>query len=102
MGTARAVLLLLFLMPSVYYTEAKKFYQQESPPKQKSDCLCEGSSCYVSPDNFWCLKKQMCSNYIIILNGEKFNVDIENGFIVIENVSNLTISGGESGSVIEC
>ena len=100
MGTACAVLLLLFL--AAVCTEAKKFYQQESPPKQKAGCLCEGSSCYVSPDNLWCLKKQIRSNYIIVLNSEKFNVDSEIGFLVIENVSNLTISGGESGSLIEC
>ena len=63
--------------------------------------LCEGDMCHVSSDSFWQLQEIISSNKIIILNGE-FSVDENNGFIDIRNVSNLTISGGEGGSLIEC
>ena len=67
------------------------------------ESLCEGDTCHVSsPDDFWYLQNIIHSNRVIILNGLKFSVDENNGFVVVENVSNLTISGGESGSSIEC
>ena len=58
---------------------------------------------YVSPENFLQLQDVINSNRLIILDGMKFSVDHSIGFIVIENVSNLTVSTGEeSGSLIEC
>jgi hypothetical protein len=66
------------------------------------DSLCEGDTCHVSsPDDFWYLQNIIHSNRVIVLTGN-FSVNENNGFVVIENVSNLTISGGESGSSIEC
>lgn len=42
------------------------------------------------------------SNKTIILSSELFTLNKENGLIVIEDVYNLTLSGGENDSVIEC
>ena len=42
------------------------------------------------------------SNKVIIFNSELFTLNKENGLIVIEDVYNLTLSGGEYDSVIEC
>ena len=67
-----------------------------------SQSLCQGDTCHVSPDNFWKLQDIVRSNRFIVLNGEKFGIHDRIGFIVIENVSNLTISGGGSGSLIQC
>ena len=64
--------------------------------------LCEAETCRISPNNFWQLQEMIGSNKHIILNGVEFRVYGSNGFVVIENVSNLTISGGESGTLIEC
>ena len=63
---------------------------------------CENQTCHVYPGNFGDLQKIISSNKLIVLNGVEFNVNGSNGFIVIENVSNLTISGGERGSLIQC
>ena len=63
--------------------------------------VCERDMCHISPDSFWQLQEIISSNKIIILNGE-ISVDENNGFIDIRNVSNLTISGEEGGSLIEC
>ena len=62
--------------------------------------LCKGDTCHVSPDNFWQLQEIICSNQLIELTGGEFSVNDTNGSIVIENVSNLMISGRES--LIEC
>ena len=64
--------------------------------------LFQGDTCRVSPDNFWQLQDIISSNRHIILNGGEFNVNGNTGSIVIESVSNLTISGRESGSLIQC
>ena len=64
--------------------------------------LCQGETCLVSPDNFWQLQDIISSNRHIIMNGGEFNVNGNTGSIVIESVSNLTISGRESGSLIQC
>ena len=70
---------------------------------QKPYSQCEDKICHVHPDNFGQLQKVISSNRHIILNGVKFNVNGSNGFIVIENVSNLTISSAEEeGSIINC
>ena len=66
------------------------------------DSLCEGETCHVPPNNFWQLQEMIDSNKFIVLNGAEFSVDDSSDFIVIENVSNLTISGGERGSLIHC
>ena len=63
---------------------------------------CKNQTCHVFPDNFGHLQKIISSNQLIILNGEEFSVDESIGSILIENVFNLTISGGERGSLIEC
>ena len=69
----------------------------------QSDSLCEGETCYISPDKFWQFQDIVSSNKHIVLNGIKFSVEGSNGSILIENASNLTISGGgEGGSLIEC
>ena len=68
----------------------------------QSQSLCQGETCHISPGNFWQLQDIISSNRLIMLNGVEFSVNGRNDFIVIENVSNLTISGGESGSLIEC
>ena len=69
---------------------------------QTSHYLCEGDTCHVSPNNFSSLQEIIHSNQNIILDGDIFNVDGSNGVIAFENVSNLTISGGDSDSVLEC
>ena len=70
---------------------------------QKRHPQCEGEICYIYPDNFWQLQNIISSNRHIILNGVEFNVNGSNGFTVIENVFNLTISSAqEEGSIIKC
>ena len=70
---------------------------------QKHHPQCEGEICHIYPDNFWQLQNIISSNRHIILNGVEFNVNGSNGFTVIENVSNLTISSAEEeGSIIKC
>ena len=69
---------------------------------QTSQSLCKGDTCYVSADDIFSLGEMIHSNQLIILTSVEISVDESIGFIVIENVSNLTISGGESGSFIEC
>ena len=70
---------------------------------QKPPSQCEGEICHIYPDIFGQLQKVISSNRHIILNGVGFNVNGSNGFIVIENVSNLTISSAEEkGSIINC
>ena len=92
---------LLFLLLDLYICRC-----QSKTPKNVT-YLCHSHICIVSPDNWniWQLQEIISSNKLIVFNGVKFSVnDSSNftGFIVIENVSNLTISGGESGSLIEC
>ena len=91
------VLLFLQLTP---LTNALSSNQPEN--QQVSESICDGDVCHVSPHNFWQLQELIHTNLIIILNGAQFSVGESKGFIVIENVSNLTISGGETGSLIEC
>ena len=70
---------------------------------QKSPSQCEGEICHIYPDTFGKLQNIISSNRHIILNGVEFNVNGSNGFTVIENVSNLTISPAEEqGSIIKC
>ena len=70
---------------------------------QKPPSQCKGEICYIYPDTFGQLPKVISSNRHIILNGVEFNVNGGNGFTVIENVSNLTISSAEEeGSIIKC
>ena len=77
---------------------------------QTSQSLCKEDTCYVSADDILFLGEIIHSNQLIILTSvEIIRVDESSGFvnessdfILIENVSNLTISGGESGSLIEC
>ena len=100
-AVAPAVLLLLQFTISC---EAALFNREQSIEIPLSpDSLCEGgTSCRVSPDNFQYLQSILQSHRLVILNGPKYSIDERNGFLVIENVSNLTISGGENGSLIEC
>ena len=104
MEIAWAPAVILLLSPLTLCSAATDIYQQQEnntvPPSGDSDCLCRDNICSVSPDKFWCLQKQIHSSHTIILIGENFNA--AHGSIVIENVSNLTISGGESGSIIQC
>ena len=70
---------------------------------QKPHSPCDDEICHIYPDNFGQLQKAISSNRHIILNGVEFNVNGSNGFTVIENVSNLTISSAkEEGSIINC
>ena len=64
--------------------------------------LSKGETCHLSPGNFWQLQDNVISNRHILLDEVKFSLDRSIGFIFIENVSNLTISGGGSGSLIQC
>ena len=63
---------------------------------------CKGGTCYISPDNFSYIGNVIHSNRDIILNGGEFSLDENSGSVLIENVYNLTISGGERGSHIQC
>ena len=63
---------------------------------------CKENTCHLALDDFWQLQDIISSNRLIILDGGIFNVRGNKGFIVIENVSNLTISGREGGSIIQC
>ena len=70
---------------------------------QKPHSQCEGEICHIYPNDFGQLQKVISSNRHTILNGVEFNVNVSNVFIVIENVSNLTISSAEEeGSIIKC
>ena len=64
--------------------------------------LCKGEICHISQNQFSQLQEIISSNQLIILNAGEFSVGDSNGFLLIENVSNLTISGGERGSLIQC
>ena len=64
--------------------------------------LCKGEICHISQNQFSQLQEIISSNQLIILNEGEFSVNDRNGFLLIENVSNLTISGGERGSLIQC
>ena len=91
-GTVSAAVLLLLVQLTLFCCDAQK------PPSQ-----CEDEICRVYPHNFGQLQKVISSNRHIILNGVEFNVNGSNGFTVIENVSNLTISSAvEQGSSIKC
>ena len=68
---------------------------------QKLHSQCESQMRRIYPGDFENLQKIISSNKLIVLNGIEFNVNCSSGFIVIENVSNLTISGGERGSLIQ-
>ena len=67
-----------------------------------AESLCKELICHVSVDIFEKLQQIISSNRLIVLDEVEFSVNGKNDFIQIQNVSNLTISGGESGSVIEC
>ena len=68
---------------------------------QKPYFQCE--ICHIYPNSFGQLQDVISSNRHIILNGVEFNVNGRNGFTLIENVSNLTISSAEKeGSIIKC
>ena len=99
MNGAFGTLLLLLLALSIY-CDASEIHNDTIPAVPKS--LCEGDICHVSPNNFWRLNEIISSNKLIVLNGGEFSVDDSNGSILIENVSNLTISGRQNGSLIEC
>ena len=91
-GTVGAAALLLLVQLTLFCCDAQK------PPSP-----CEDKICFIYPDTFGELQREISSNRHIILNGVKFNVNGSNGFTVIENVSNLTISSvEEEGSTINC
>ena len=70
---------------------------------QKPYSQCKGEICNIYPNNFGQLQQVISSNRHIILNGVKFNINVSNGFTLIDNVSNLTISSAEEeGSIIKC
>ena len=70
---------------------------------QKPHSQCEYEICHIYLHNFGQLQNIISSNRHIILNGVEFNVNGSNGFTLIENVSNLTISSAEEeGSIINC
>ena len=70
---------------------------------QKRHPQCEGEICHIYPDSIWQLQTIISPNRHIILNGVEFNINGSNGFTLIENVSNLTISSAEEeGSIINC
>ena len=93
-ATATTLLLLLDLGICCDAVFAAQNGEIESP--------CKEEICHISSDNLWQLQEFISSNRLIILNEVEFSVDEYSDFVVIENVSNLTISGGESGSLIEC
>ena len=70
--------------------------------KGQTHSVCEGSICHISPNNFSYLQEVVQSDKTILLHEAKYTINGSNGFIVIENVSNMIIAGGESGSLIEC
>ena len=94
--------LLLLLHFTIFCEAALSDREQSIGIPLSPDSLCEGDTCHVSPDNFQYLQSIIQSDRVIIFNGPKYSIDERNGFLVIENVSNLTISGGENGSLIEC
>ena len=91
-GRVGAAALLLLVQLTLFCCDAQK------PPSQ-----CEDEICHVHPNNFGQLQKVISSNRHIILNGVEFKVNGSNGFTLIQNVSNLTISSAEEeGSTIKC
>ena len=71
--------------------------EQQTPPP-----LCKGDTCTIHPHDFKYLQGIIRSNILVILKGVVFNVDKRYSSIIIENVTNLTISGGESGTHMQC
>ena len=70
--------------------------------KVQTHSMCEGSICHISPNNFSYLQEVVQSDQTILLHEAKYTINGNNGIIFIENVSNMIIAGGESGSLIEC
>ena len=96
----RIVTALLLLLQYSICCDAVSSNRSKNETIQRA--FCKRETCIVSPDNFWRLQEIVSSNRLIILNSVELSDDRNIGFIVIENVSNLTISGGESGSIIQC
>ena len=69
--------------------------------KGQTHALCEGGICHIPPNNFSYSRLVVQSDQTILLHEAKYTIN-SNGIIVINNVSNIIITGGESGSLIEC
>ena len=99
-AVATATLLLLQL--GICCHGSQSFNQSQSSSDQPTPPPLCNDTCYIYPDNFHYLQQMIRSDTLVILKGAIFTVHEEYNFPVVENVSNLTISGGESGSIIEC
>ena len=65
------------------------------------DSMCVDNTCTVTPDNVWRLQDMIQSNQTIQFDDKIFYMR-EKGFVIVENVSNVVISGYGQGSHIEC
>ena len=94
----KTYLLLLLL----HFCKSVSLNQGQKDINVIAESLCKGKICSVSPENLLNIQDIITSNRLIILDGVEFRVNGKSDIIVIENVSNLTISGGEGGSIIQC
>ena len=95
-------LILLLLQLILCFVSVVLSQQQNNTMQQAHSDYCEDFICYITPNNFLHLQNIIHSNKMIVLDGKIFNAGMVNTIIVIENVSNLMITGQENGSVIEC
>ena len=63
--------------------------------------MCVENICTVTPENVWRLQDMIQSNQTIQFENNFFYMR-EKGFVIVENVCNVVISGYEQGSHIEC
>ena len=68
---------------------------------QSKDSMCVDNMCTVTPDNVWRLQDVIQSNQTIQFEDKIFYMR-KKGFAIIENVSNVVISGYGQGNHIEC
>ena len=64
--------------------------------------VCDVNSCQVTHDSFCGLQEIIGSDRVITLDEEVFTVEKVYDFISIESITNLTITGRESGTLIQC
>ena len=66
------------------------------------DLLCTDSTCTITPDNLTLLQNVIGSERVIRFEGKDFYATNKEGFLVIENVTNLQLVGSDGGSLVSC
>ena len=92
--------LLLVVICTTYVSPKNNATQVELPTP-----LCEGGTCRIRvPNDFLRLKNNSHSktNLLIIVNDIEITINGINGFVVLANLTNVTITGQKNGSSIKC